>query len=752
MRSNPYKNVGIAVAAMLCAAQMALGIGPSAEPVARQKGSDPVSPGEFTRYVDPFIGTGAIEGGLSGNNYPGATVPFGMVQLSPDTHEAPDWFNASGYDHNDSKIYGFSHTRLSGTGASDLIDILVMPTTSDLRVSAFSHDDEVAHPGYYMVNLTDENIKSELSATKRVGIHKYSYPAGKERNLWVDLDHSAQKGSWDRRIINAQIRQTAPNSLEGYRVITGWAKLRKVYFVMEFSEPIDSLYLYDGDGRAYTRGEASLINGKSPRALISFGKSAKPVLVKVGLSGVSIANARENLASEGVSNDFNYYVQAADKEWNEQLGKIEVKGEPEKMKTFYTALYHTMIQPNTFSDVNGEWMTPHYSIDKVPSGETQYTTFSLWDTYRAAHPLYSIIEPELTRDFVNSMLRHYDYYGYLPIWHLWGQDNYCMIGNHAIPVVVDAVLKGIGGIDKEHAWEAVKNSSIQAHPNSPFGVWEKYGYMPEDVQTQSVSISLEMAFDDWCAAQLAAAVGDKESEERFAQRSQFFRNLHNPANNFFAPKNEKGEWIEPFDPLKFGANGGNPFTEGNAWQYYWYVPHDIEGLIELTGGKKAFADKLDTFFTLTESSGEKNDNISGLIGQYAHGNEPSHHVAYLYNYVGQPEKTRKLVSYITDNLYNNNYNGYAGNDDCGEMSAWYIMSAMGFYPVNPASGIYDIGIPLFEECILHLPGGKEFKIESNRKNPSRTKIKKIFLNGNKIDGLKITHSDIMQGGNLTFGF
>lgn len=708
--------------------------------------------GNYTQYVNPFIGTGAIDGGLSGNNYPGATVPFGMVQLSPDTHEAPDWYNASGYDHNDSRIYGFSHTRLSGTGASDLIDILMMPTTGDLKVSSFSHDRETASPGYYKVHLNDEGIDAELSATTRTGLHRYSYPKGADRNIWLDVDHSANKGSWDRRIINAQIRQTAPNRLEGYRVITGWAKLRKVYFVIDFSEPISELKLFDGDGREYTADDATLINGRSPRALISFGAGDKPVVGKVALSGVSLANARENMKAETDSYDFDRYVAAADRQWDSQLGKIEAKGDPENLTTFYTALYHMMLQPNTFSDINGEWMTPDYSVAKVPDGETQYTTFSLWDTYRAAHPLYTITEPERTRDFVNSMLRHYDYYGYLPVWHLWGQDNYCMIGNHAIPVVVDAVLKGIPGIDKAHAWEAVKNSSLQSHPNSPFGVWEKYGYMPENIQSQSVSITLEMAYDDWCAAQLAKAMGDEESAERFTRRSQFYRNLHNPDNMFFAPKDDAGNWIEPFDPLKFGANGGNPFTEGNAWQYYWYVPHDMEGLISLTGGPKAFEKKLDTFFTLTDTSGEKNDNISGLIGQYAHGNEPSHHVAYLYNNVGKPEKTRGMVKRIMTELYNNNYNGYAGNDDCGEMSAWYVFSAMGFYPVNPASGEYSVGLPLFDECVIHLPSGKDFSITADRRNPDSTKVKKILLNGKPVKGQTLRHADLASGGTLHFAF
>ena len=706
--------------------------------------------GDYTKYVNPFIGTGPIEGGLSGNNYPGATVPFGMVQLSPDTHEAPDWFNASGYDHNDSRIYGFSHTRLSGTGACDLIDILLMPTTSDKRVSAFSHEREKAQPGYYKVHLDDENIDAELTATQRTGIHRYTFPSGSNRNLWLDLDHSAQKGSWDRRIINSQIKQIGPNTIEGYRVITGWAKLRKIYFVAEFSEPIKDLTLFDGDERRYDTGESKVINGKALRSLISFGNGDKPVTVRVGISPVSLENAKENLLAEAPDMNFDKYVAEADNAWDERLGKIEVKGDPEKMTTFYTALYHTMIQPNLFSDVNGEWITPDYSVAKVPAGENQYTTFSLWDTYRAAHPLYTIIEPELTKDFVNSMLRHYDYYGYLPIWHLWGQDNYCMIGNHAIPVVVDAVEKGIPGIDRAKAWEAVKNSSTQSHPNSPFSVWEKHGYMPEDVQTQSVSITLEMAYDDWCAAQLARMAGDAEAERRFTERSQYFRNLYNPANGFFAPKNEKGEWMEPFDPLKYGANGGNPFTEGNAWQYFWYVPHDVEGLIELTGGKKAFEKKLDTFFTLTETSGAKNDNISGLIGQYAHGNEPSHHVAYLYNYAGRPDKTARLVNYIMNSLYNNNFNGYAGNDDCGEMSAWYVFSALGFYPVNPASGEYNIGTPLFDEAIIHLPSGKDFRITADRKKPQSVNVKKMKLNDKAHKAYTISHSDLINGGELHF--
>lgn len=703
--------------------------------------------GNYTRHVDPFIGTGAVEGGLSGNNYPGATAPFGMVQLSPDTHPAPDWYNASGYDYNDSTIYCFSHTRLSGTGASDFIDIAFFPTTGNASSSRFSHDQESASPGYYSVRLLDEGILAELSATTRVGIHRYTYPSDTPRRLTIDLDHSSNKGSWGRTIIQSQIRQTGPRTIEGFRVITGWAKLRKIYFTAEFSEDIAALELSDGNVK---REGATVINGRALKAKLDFGKAGRPVVAKVALSGVSLQNARLNMQAEAPHFDFDRYVSQADKEWDKTLGRIEAEGPDDKLKTFYTALYHTMIQPNTFSDVNGQYMTPAYTVGQLPEGATQYSTFSLWDTYRAAHPLYSILMPELNAAFVNSMLRHYADYGYLPIWHIWGQDNYCMIGNHAIPVIADAVLRGLPGIDIEAAYEAVRESSLQSHPNSPFDIWEKYGYMPEPLQTQSVSITLEMAYDDWCVAQMARKLGKNDDYERFIVRSQYFRNLYDPAVGFFRAKDENGRWIEPFDPLKFGANGGYPFTEGNAWQYGWYVPHDIPALISLTGGKKAFEKKLDTFFTLTDTSGVKNDNISGCIGQYAHGNEPSHHVAYLYNEAGAPRKTQAMVARIMNEMYDNTSAGYAGNDDCGEMSAWYIFSAMGFYPVNPASGEYSLGTPLFDKCTIHLPSGKEFLITASRRHPEDYAVKSVSLNGEKHRATSISYEDITSGGHLHF--
>ena len=704
--------------------------------------------GEITKYVNPFIGTGAIDGGLSGNNYPGATSPFGMIQLSPDTSEAPNWGDASGYDYNRNTIFGFSHTRLSGTGASDLIDITLMPTSSGRTSSAFTHDEEKARPGYYQVMLKDENINAELTTTQRNGIHRYQYPAGKDAEIILDMDHSADKGSWGRRIINSQIRILNDHAVEGYRIITGWAKLRKIYFYMEFSSPILTSTLRDG-GRVHEN--TAVINGTNLHGCFRFGQlNGKPLTCKVALSSVSMENARQNMEQEAPHWDFDRYVAAADADWEKQLGKIEVKGTEVQKEIFYTALYHTMIQPNTMSDVNGEYMAADYTTRKVANNETHYTTFSLWDTFRASHPLYTLLEPERVTDFVKSMIRQYEYYGYLPIWQLWGQDNYCMIGNHSIPVSTDAILKGIPGIDMEKAYEAVYNSSVTSHPNSPFEVWEKYGFMPENIQTQSVSITLEQAFDDWCVAQLAAKLNKDADYQRFHKRSEYYRNLFHPKTKFFQSKNDKGEWIEPFDPYQYGGNGGHPFTEGNAWQYFWYVPHNIQALMELTGGTKAFEQKLDTFFTSTYKSEQMNHNASGFVGQYAHGNEPSHHVAYLYNFAGQPWKTQKYVSHILNTLYNNTSSGYAGNDDCGQMSAWYVFSAMGFYPVNPADGRYIIGSPLLDECTLKLAGNKEFRIRTIRKSPEDIYIQSVTLNGKKHKDFFITHQDIMNGGTMVF--
>lgn len=707
--------------------------------------------GNHTQYVNPFIGTGAVENSLSGNCYPGATMPFGMVQLSPNTRQEPSWDCAPGYDYNDRTIYGFSHTHLSGTGVSDLIDLMLMPT-SDLSSyhpkSAFNHQNEEAHPGYYQVGLTDDGINVQLSATTRCGIHHYSFRKGKAQRIIVDLDHSSKKGDWGRQVIQAQIKIVSPTVVEGYRIITGWAKLRKIYFHMEFSKPIVGHELRDGDRTVHN---APVVNGGHLLSVLDFdAKSGQEITVKVALSPVSVVNARENMRAEAASWDIDNYRQSADRIWESYLKRIDVSGKAEDKQIFYTALYHTLIQPNTMSDVNGEFMGTDYTVKKMPKGSDYYSTFSIWDTYRAAHPLYNLIVPEKNADFIESMLSHYDAYGYLPIWTLWGQENYCMIGNHAIPILVDAALRGTTKLDCKRLLEACVASATRSHTNAPFEVWEKYHYMPENLQTQSVSITLEQAFDDWCIAELAKAMGETEICERFTKRSQYYRSLFNPENGFFQARDDKGNFMTPFDPLKYGANGGNPYTEGNAWQWLWYVPHDVEGLKSLLGGDKSFEKKLDQFFTITDQSGEKNSNASGFVGQYIHGNEPGHHAAYLYNYCGQPRKTQQYVDRIIHEFYNTSSSGYAGNDDCGEMSSWYIFSSMGFYPVNPANGEYAIGTPVFDRVTMTLANGKTFTVEAKRKNEKDIYVKSVSIDGKRLTTPILRYDDIMKGSTLTF--
>lgn len=711
-----------------------------------------------TSYVDPFIGTGPVDGqSLSGNNYPGATVPFGMVQLSPDTKDIPDWNAASGYDYNDKTIAGFSHTHLSGTGVAEFFDVLVMPIVGVKHTKAgdvnnsetgyrsrFSHEQEWAKPGYYKVNLLDYNVMAELTATAHTGFHRYTFPKVDTANILIDLDHTMNKGAWGTKIIQTQIKKLNDYTIEGFRILTGWAKLRKVYFRIEFSKPIADFFIVDGD---HKYENVPVVNGGNLRGVFSFdNKSENPLLMKIGLSAVSTKNAAENLDSEISNWNFDGIVEKADALWQKELSKIEIVGPEREKKIFYTSLYHTFVQPNIISDLNGDYS----GIDYVVRNDKNaiYSTFSLWDTYRAAHPLYTLTQVKRTADFVNSFLEQYKAYGYLPIWQLWGQENYCMIGNHSIPVIVDAILKDIPGINVELAYTAIKNSSLVPHPNSPFELWNKYHFIPEDLQSQSVSITLEMAYDDWCVAQLAKKLGKSSDYSYFMNRAGFYKNLYDSKTGFFRGKDKNGHWLEPFDPLKYGANGGNPFTEGNAWQYFWYVPHDIKGLVDLTGGVTAFANKLDKFFTLNTTNNDLNHNASGFIGQYAHGNEPSHHVSYLYNYVGQPWKTQLYTSKIMTELYTDSHAGYPGNEDCGQMSAWYVFSAIGLYPVNPANGIYAIGSPIFNEATINLENGKKFTVKVDKSSLKDIYIQSAKLNGKEYNSSFISHTAIVKGGTL----
>jgi predicted alpha-1,2-mannosidase len=717
---------------------------------------------KFTSYVNPFIGTGAVDkNSLSGSNFPGPTVPFGFIQLSPDTQDGPD-NPASGYDYNDPTIVGFSHTHLSGTGVSDLFDVLFMPTTGPVKAmpgdaakpesgyrSRFSHKEETARPGYYQVKLQDYDINAELAATEHVGMHRYTFPKAADSHVIIDLDHSLNKKRdyWSCKIIGAEIRVVDNKTIEGYRILTGWAKLRKVYFHAEFSQPIVSHILFNG---RQPHENITLINGTNLKAALNFNTASnQQLLVKVALSAVSVENARQNMKAELSGWDFDQTVNQTAAAWEKELGKIAVEGTTEQKQIFYTGLYHAFTQPNNVADVNGDYQATDLTIRNAPD-KTHYSTFSLWDTYRAAHPLYTLVQPKRTAAFINSMMRQYDTYGYLPIWQLWGDENYCMIGNHAIPVIVDAALKEIKGFDLNKAYESVKGSSTLEHPGSPFAAWEKYKYIPEDLQSQSVSITLEMAYDDWCVAQLAKKLGKTDDYQHFIQRSAFYENLYDKQTCFFRAKNKNGEWLSPFNPLQYGGNGGNPYTEGNAWQYFWYVPQNVPGLIKLVGGNKAFTDKLDKFFSLKDLPGEVNGNASGFIGQYAHGNEPSHHVAYLYDYAGQPWKTQMYVAKVLNELYNNSSSGYSGNEDCGQMSSWYTFSSMGFYPVNPAGGIYMIGSPILTQASIQLANGKTFKMTTHNVSKTNYYIQSVKLNGKAYTKTYITQDDIMQGGKLEF--
>ena len=719
------------------------------------------NPSDYTQYVNPFIGTQTDEtGALSGSTFPGATMPQGMVQLSPETELMVTWDPCSGYDYNKDVIYGFTHTHLSGTGCTDLIDVSLMPlsrnvTPDELKAADFgqhySHSEESAYPGYYQVLLQESGVNVEVSATVRTGITKYTFPKGMPQTVILDMDRGTYRGDAyysGRRyydIIQAQIRIVDDHTVKGYRVVCGWAKLRKVYFRAEFSKPIIGHLLMNG---GLNVGNSDVVNGRTLRTALSFDPSdGQELMVKVAISPVDLYGAQQNLEVEATSWNFDEYVQAAHDVWQRELSRIDVEGTDEQKTIFYTGLYHVLMQPNTMSDVDGRYMDTNFEIKQMPEGQTYHSTFSLWDTFRAAHPLYTLIAPSVAAQFVRDMVLHHQTYGYLPIWDLWGQDNYCMIGNHAIPVLADAILADIPGINVEEAYQAMVESSTRSHYNSPFEIWEQYGYLPQTLQNESVSITMEQSFDDACVALVAKKLGKMDDYERFYRRSMFYRNLFDPKTGFFRPKDENGNWMEGFDPLSYEQPC---FVEGNAWQYMWFVPQDPQGLINLFGGEKSFLKKLDENFSLTATSGEVNGNASGFIGQYAHGNEPSHHTVYLYNFAGKPERTQELVEQVRSEFYRATPCGYAGNDDCGQMSAWFIFSALGFYPFHAGSAEYVIGTPLFTKATLHLENGKDFVISAPNKTPERIHVKSVKLNGKPIKDWKITHQQILAGGTLEF--
>ena len=716
----------------------------------------------FIQYVNPFIGTGSIDSlSLSGSNFPGAVAPFGLVQLSPDTDANPE-DPCSGYDFADDTIVGFSHTHLSGTGVADLFDFLFMPFRGAAKwnakvnakgelgyCSSFQHSNEKASPGYYSVTLDDAQMKVELTASEHCGIHQY-WNQGKDTfSLMIDLNHSLDKKRpyWSCKIIDAQIRVVDKYTIEGYRVITGWANERRVYFYATFSHPILSTMTKAGSKVNFNQ---NIANHKDLKLIANFKTEPNTALViSVGLSSVSYEGAKQNLISEVGNKGFDIVKKQTEEKWNKELSLIDVEANAMQKEIFYTALYHCFIHPNTISDVNGDYINSNGEKCNM-EGKKYYSTFSLWDTYRAAHPLYTLIQEKRTAEFINSMLVQYRDHGYLPIWALWGKETYCMIGNHAIPVIVDAYFKKIQNVDWDLAYEAIVKSSTVSHQNSAFNVLDKYHYLPENIESQSVSITLEIAFNDWCVAQMAKALNHESDFNFFNQRSSYYKNLFDTNIGFFRAKDDKGSWIQPFSPLKYGGNGGYPFTEGNAWQYLWYVPHDVSTFKEMMGGEKLFTKKLDEFFTLNAKPEDVNGNASGFIGQYAHGNEPSHHIAYLYNFTQEPWKSQYYSAKVLNELYSNTPSGYSGNEDCGQMSAWYILSAMGIYPVNPANGVYCFGSPQLQKASIHLANNKVFTVRAKNQNKSNVYIQNIFLNGKKYEKNYITHELIQQGGELEF--
>lgn len=706
----------------------------------------------YAQIVNPFIGTD-----FTGNTYPGAQAPFGMVQLSPD-NGLPGWDRISGYFYPDSTIAGFSHTHLSGTGAGDLYDISFMPVTlpyheaeAPLGIHAkFSHQNEQAHAGYYRVKLTDYDIHVELTATPRCGIQRYTFPEA-DAAVFLDLKKAM---NWDVTT-DSYIEVVDSVTIRGYRYSEGWARGQRVYFETRFSKPFRAVHI---DSSAIlsvmdTVKKTTERIGTAYKARFDFKTVAgEQVTLSTALSGVSMAGASKNLKAEVPKDDFDYYLKQTENRWNEELGKIAIRTADKDAKVkFYSALYHSKLAPTIFGDVDGAYFGADRKIHRA-EGWTNYSTFSLWDTYRASHPLFTYTDPDRVNDMVKSFIAFYEQNGRLPVWNIYGSETDMMIGNHAIPVIVDAYLKGIGDFGANKALAACVTTANIDHYRG-IGLYKKLGYVPYDVQDTynsdnwSLSRTLEYAFDDHCIAVMADRLGNKAIAATFSARAKYYRNVYNPASSFMQPRHSSGKFVAPFDPEEYSTH----ICESNAWQYFWSVQHDIPGLMDLVGGKSRFAQKLDSMFTMHPVDSSKLPIFStGMIGQYAHGNEPSHHALYLFNAVEEPWKTQHYAAQVMETLYLNNPSGLSGNDDCGQMSAWYVFSALGFYPVDPVSGRYEIGTPIFPYSELKLANGKKFTVKANRVNKSNIYIRSVTINGKPLETSYITHEQIMSGANLVF--
>lgn len=712
--------------------------------------AQPAAEGNYTRFVDPKIGTGG-----HGHVFVGANVPFGMVQVGPTSiPEAWDW--TSGYHDSDSTLVGFSHTHLSGTGIGDLFDVTVMPvvgeatyargTANDPQSGLWSYADrtkEVVTPGYYSVPLVRYGITAEMTATARVGLHRYTFPAAEDAAVVFDLENG---GCWDETTEAAFVIGADSQQISGYRYSTGWAKDQRVYFVAEFSKPVKTI-TYPDAVEARPEGDFVTVKGRYLRVEFETADNEQ-ILVKVALSPVSIEGARANMAAELPGWDFEATVQAADAKWNAELSKVKITTTDETARRiFYTALYHTMIAPSVFCDANGDYYGSDHAIHRA-ADFTNYTTFSLWDTYRAAMPLMTVLHPEKMTDIVQTMLHISDEQGRLPVWHLWGNETDCMVGNPGIPVVADAIVKGIEGFDKEKAFEAIKTTAM--NPGRGNGYRMQYGYIPCDLFNEAVAYDMEYALADGAAARAAEALGRSEDAKYFTERSHSYRNYFDPVTRFMRGRDSRGGWRTPFNPFA-STHRADDYCEGNAWQYTWLAPHDIGGLEACFGSRKALLEKLDSLFTVSSviEGGETSPDISGLIGQYAHGNEPSHHILYLYTMLGQPWKTADKVREVLTTLYHDQPDGLSGNEDVGQMSAWYILSSLGMYEVEPAGGRYWFGSPLFDRAELKVEGGV-FTITADNNSPENKYIQRVWLDGQLYTKPWIAHADVIRGGELRF--
>ncbi len=701
---------------------------------------------DYARYVDPHIGTGD-----HGHVFMGANVPFGMVQLGPTSlPDAWDW--CSGYNYADTTVIGFGHTHLSGTGIGDLNDVSLLPVVGDVtpgrgtaddpasgQWSCFSRRNECCEPGYYRTRLDRYGIDVELTATCRVGLSRYTFPPRDDAAVVLDLENGL---GWDEAV-DCGVRCIDSVSVEGWRRSSGWAKDQRVYFHLRFSRPFASVS-FVGDSLSADGGEA---RGRHLYARFEYGAAdGAPLLAKVALSAVSAENARLNMEAECPGWDFEAVRRAARAAWNRELAKIAIETEDRNvLRNFYTALYHTMIAPSVFSDANGDYRGADGAVHTAP-GHTIYTTFSLWDTYRAAHPLMTVIHPERIPDLIGTMLRIYEEQGKLPVWHLWGNETDCMVGNPAVPVVADALLKGFGGFDRELAYEAMKQSSMR--DDRGMDLYKKYGYIPYEFN-ESVGYCLEYAIADWALAQAAEREGRTDDYDYFLSRSKAYRRYFDPSTGFIRGRSASGAWRTPFDPFR-SKHLDQDYTEGNAWQYTWLVPHDVEGLMECFGSRERFIEKLDSLFVAEGDLGaEASPDISGLIGQYAHGNEPSHHTAYIYTMIGQPWKTAERVRQILTTLYCDRPAGLCGNEDVGQMSAWYVLSSLGLYQPEPAGGRFFFGSPLVDRAAVQVPGGT-FTIVACNNTPENIYIQSVLLNGKPYRKNYIDFADIAAGGELLF--